>query len=411
MNEYLIELFKEENTVIIPGLGALTVVNRATNELMFMSYLKHNDGTLVKYIAQKEGIETESAKEKIDKYVQEVNTVIENGGTFTVSKVGAFSKDSSGEIQFSAIQEESKAEKVVTVPVITEVEQKTEEVQELPKDEVLPIIEQSVGIAEETANETITNIPEITQETVEEIKVSEEEIIPVVKENPLVAEASESLVASEEEQWNDDLDLPPLNYQPERPKKAILEKTKKDKKPRRNGTLWLVLLALVIFGGASYVGFNYNDLKEKIPFLASGKKDVQEEIVPESEEQSELIEEAEVYEEPIEEVFEEEIVAEEPITKPEVKKTEEKLKPAPVVTSSGLRVDKSLPVQAIVGSFGEEANANRLVEKLRTQGFPAEIIGVYGGLHTVSAASFNSMDDYKANRSQLEGAGAHWVKK
>ena len=74
-------------------------------------------------------------------------------------------------------------------------------------------------------------------------------------------------------------------------------------------------------------------------------------------------------------------------------------------------MDKSLPVQAIVGSFGEEANANRFVEKLRAQGFPAEIIGVYGGLHTVSAASFSSMDDYKANRSQLESVGAHWVKK
>ena len=65
----------------------------------------------------------------------------------------------------------------------------------------------------------------------------------------------------------------------------------------------------------------------------------------------------------------------------------------------------------IVGSFGEVANANRMVEKLQTQGFPAQIIGVYGGLHTVSVASFNSMDEYKANQSQLESAGAHWVKK
>lgn len=406
MNEYLIELFKEENTVIIPGLGALTVVNRVTNELMFMSYLKHNDGTLVKFIAQKEGIEIESAKEKIDKYVQEINTVIENGGTFTVSKVGSFSKDSSGEIQFSAIPNESGSEAVEVVPVSVhpEVEQKTEEIQELPKEEVLPVTEQPVQAGNETVNDSL----EITQEQVEEITNSEEEIVVEVKENPVVAEEPKSVVATEEEQWNDDLDLPPLNYQPERPKKAILEKTKKDKKPRRNGTLWLLLLALVIFGGASYVGFNYNDLKEKIPFLASAETEPTEEEI-------EITEDVINYE--TEEDVQEELIIEEVIeeTVPEIVEEETKGVDSSMrnVTSllRRLRVDKSLPIQVIVGSFGEESNATRLVEKLKAEGFPAEVIGVYGGLHTVSAASFNSMDDYKANRSQLEGIGVHWVKK
>ena len=400
MNEYLIELFKEENTVIIPGLGALTVVNRATNELMFMSYLKHNDGTLVKYIAQKEGIEAESAREKIDSYVQEITTVIANGGTFNISKVGSFSKDSSGEIQFSATQEESGKDSVSAIPTI---EQKTEEIQEIPKDEVFPVEEPAVELAEEPTNKTINNAVETNNPI--------EEVVPEVKAEVPVVEASQPVAATEEEQWNDDLDLPPLNYQPERPKKAILEKTKKDKKPRRTGTFWLLLLALVIFGGASYVGFNYNDLKEKIPFLASKKEEAEEIPDTETKELSELIEEPEIEEEPAEEIFDEEIVAEEPIAKPEIKKPDEKPKQVPAAVSGGLRVDKSLPVQAIVGSFGEEANANRFVEKLRAQGFPAEIIGVYGGLHTVSAASFSSMDDYKANRSQLESVGAHWVKK
>ena len=53
MNNYLIEILKEENTVILPGFGAFTVVNRATNELMFMSFMKYNDGTLVNFIAKK----------------------------------------------------------------------------------------------------------------------------------------------------------------------------------------------------------------------------------------------------------------------------------------------------------------------------------------------------------------------
>jgi cell division septation protein DedD len=401
MNEYLIELFKEENTVIIPGLGALTVVNRATNELMFMSYLKHNDGTLEKYIAHKDGIEKEVAKGKVEQYVQEISNVIENGGTFNIAKIGFFSKDASGEVQFSAIENE-KGNTITPTPLVTKVEEKVEEIQEFSKEEISPVIENIEQKAEEPVISKLV-----------EKKNSVEEAVSEIKEIPIATEEPKIVPATEEEQWNDDLDLPPLNYQPERPKKAILEKTKRDKKPQRNTTVWLLLLGLLIFGGASYIGFNYSDLKEKIPFLASKKETIEVLSIEEIEEPSDIVEEEEFSEDVQDEIIEEEktTVVEEPVAKPEVKKTEKQPKSAPIVTSTGLRVDKNLPIQIIIGSFGEEANANRLVEKLQTQGFPAEIIGVYGGLHTVSAASFNSMDEYKVNRSQLDGVGAHWVKR
>lgn len=404
MNKYLIELFKEENTVIIPGLGALTVVNRATNELMFMSYLKHNDGTLVKYIAQQENIEPDAAKENIDRYVEEIIAAIANGGAFEVDGLGRFSKDASGEIQFSSTQQ-APAEETgpVIVPKVEEQEEVKEVVQEQPVEEV--VIEDAQNKAEEKVAETI-----------EEYTESAEEIITNEPDEPLIVpvEPVQPVPVTEEEQWNDDLDVPPVNYQPERPKKPILEKTKKDKKPRRNGTLWLLLITLIIMGGAAYVGFNYKDLKEKIPFLASSGKEevkgtenpVEDEITKEQDTEPE---ENETWEEATDEELTEEPVTE-PVAAPEEKKPEEKPKPAPVVASGGLRVDKSLPVQVIVGSFGEEGNAGRMVEKLRSQGFPAEIIGIYGGLHTVSAASFSSMEEYRANQSQLQSVGKYWVK-
>ena len=56
MDKYLLEILKEVNTIIIPGLGALTITNKDTGEIMFMDYLKHDDGQLAEYIAQKEFI-------------------------------------------------------------------------------------------------------------------------------------------------------------------------------------------------------------------------------------------------------------------------------------------------------------------------------------------------------------------
>ncbi|MFT5581772.1 MAG: hypothetical protein ACI9G9_001032, partial [Psychromonas sp.] len=46
MNKYFIQLFLEESTVIIPGFGALTMTDEKTGEIMFLPYLKFDDGKL-----------------------------------------------------------------------------------------------------------------------------------------------------------------------------------------------------------------------------------------------------------------------------------------------------------------------------------------------------------------------------
>lgn len=411
--KYLIELLKDENTVIIPGLGALTVVNRNPLDLKFMSYLKFNDGTLVKFIAQQEGIEQDDAKAKIDAFVAEVTAVLEQGKSYEIPEVGVLSKDASGDIQITSQQiEDAVAEEIVAVSETI----KQEQIEELPKEEVAPIIEEPEII--EQIIEAI-EIPAEPEKIDEKIEVVEEKVEQFVEEKtePIITSIEENIVkATEEDQWNDDLDLPPLNYQPERPKTPILEKTKKDKKPRNYKQLIWLFVALLIIGGSAYVGFNYKDLKESIPFLAS-KKEVEEpkeEIQKEETQKEEPVEapaEPEVVPEP--EIVEPEII--EPVEKPVVKKTAPKAtQSAPQhvnVHSGSIKVDKSLPIQVIVGSFGEESNANRMVEKLTAQGFNASVIGVYGGLHTVSVGSFNSMEEFRANQSKFEGAGTYWVKK
>lgn len=405
MNKYLIDLFKDENTVIIPGLGALTIVNRATNELMFMSYLKHNDGTLVKYIAERDGVDTDTAMGKVGRFVEEVKTALDNGGVFRLEQIGTFSKDAAGDIQYAPADEQNSGE-VKAADAVTVVQEEIAEVkEETPEPEpVQEMIVEKEAIVEQREPE----VEQVIQDSVvEEQPVNEEKVAEAVKTE---TEISEVAPASEEEQWNDDLDLPPLNYQPERPKKPILEKTKKDRKPRRTGTVWLLLFALIIVGASAYIGTNYNELKEKIPFLAAEKEVVEENsdaVETEPEQEVEVVAEEAMM--PEEEVVEEPKEVEIPVEKTVEPKVKEQQTTVPV--SGGLRVDKQLPVQIIVGSFGEEANARRMVEKLKAQGFPAEVIGVHNGLHTVSAASFSSMEEYRANQSRLQDVGTHWVKR
>ena len=57
MDKYLLEILQDKNTIIIPGLGALTITNKKTGAIKFMPYLTHDDGALSLYISESEGME------------------------------------------------------------------------------------------------------------------------------------------------------------------------------------------------------------------------------------------------------------------------------------------------------------------------------------------------------------------
>ena len=100
MDKYLLLLLKEVNTIIIPDLGALTITNHSTGEIMFMPYLKYDDGKLAAYISEKEGFELNDAKNLISKYVRDVQAVLDRGESYDMFQFGTFLKDKSGEIIF-----------------------------------------------------------------------------------------------------------------------------------------------------------------------------------------------------------------------------------------------------------------------------------------------------------------------
>lgn len=111
MNNYLLLLLKELKTIIIPGLGALTITNEATNELLFMPFLKYDDSTLSKYIPDKEGMSENDAKNLIAKFVREVLSELDKGEPYDMYQFGSFLKENN-EIVFKQwkIQSENQNE-------------------------------------------------------------------------------------------------------------------------------------------------------------------------------------------------------------------------------------------------------------------------------------------------------------
>ncbi|MCE3295745.1 MAG: hypothetical protein K0R65_1459 [Crocinitomicaceae bacterium] len=101
MDKYLLQILHDVNTIIIPGLGALTVTNKASGEIMFMSFLKHDDGNLAKYISEKENIPENDAKNLIAKYVRDIQAKLDTGDTYDMYQFGRFIKKN-GEIDFES---------------------------------------------------------------------------------------------------------------------------------------------------------------------------------------------------------------------------------------------------------------------------------------------------------------------
>lgn len=413
MDKYLISILKEVNTIIIPGIGALTIVNQETGEVMFMSYMKFDDEKLANHIAEKENWDLNEAKNLVSKYVRDINTKLDQGDSYDIYQFGSFKKGTDGEIEFTPWDGFSNASSD-TVVAENNVE---EDVEELKQEETNPIQEKLEEVQAE-ADEAVVEL----KEEVEEIKAEEDDhsidavidlveevVTPGEEEKKIVEEKSVPPIVpiSEEEQWKDDLDVPPINLKKEIKKKPILEKAEKDKKKKKRGVGFYLLLALlvIIIGGGTFFAINYNDLKEHIPFLASQTKEEIEQ--PEKEEidatPSGDQEEEVISEEPSEELIEE---------TPEQTEIIEEVTPEPIAVSSanGLTVNQSLPIQIIVGSFTEESNAERKIAQLKTAGVNAENIGRYDGLHLVSIGSFNSMSDVKANSETIKSAaGTYWV--
>jgi cell division protein FtsN/nucleoid DNA-binding protein len=508
MNKYLLEILKDTNTVIIPGLGALTITNKETGEMMFMPYLQHDDGKLSAFIAEKDGVDETDAKNIVAKYVREIKAELDKGESFAMFQLGTFSKKEDGDIEFDNWDAPAAEEETPTpaAPVIEETPAEEE-----PVAEEAPVVEPEPEVADEPADakhqeegteSDSTDQPE--SEPVIEQPVAENEQESVVIPEPEAEIAPEPITASDPEPANEPepivdvpiVEVPPI-IEPEpvieqepivseepteilentytrppveepqavsEPEDFITEKTtlepspllddiaptsavaldpeipadvaeseetdgeseEEEEKKKAGVGFWvtLIVVALGIIAGGAYVGRNYNELKQHIPFLAD--KDEEAEKKSLKDEISNVIKEDKYAKPDSESTYEagsdegEEGYTEEGQDEgmdSGSEETTDQVTPEPEVTTPKVTTPDPVnispssggPYKVIAGAFSSQENANRLSAEFKAQGLNSEVF-MKGELHAVSIQSYATSEEANANLSKLQSkAPGAWI--
>jgi cell division septation protein DedD len=503
MNKYFIQLFKEESTVILPGFGALTMTNERSGEIMFMPYLKFDDGKLAAYISETDAIEVQAAQIMIAKFIREIQAELDKGESFDIFEFGSFTKKEDGEIEFTSDLSmgqggKSTSEKAPVAAVIPEtpyvepiiketpiVEPFTEYTAPIDEAYVAPdYIPEPKAFVEEGEVHGDDQNESAIQSDEDEVKDKKDKKKDKKKEKKAQKKAKKSADSkdlinsilsgenlddqSDEENQSEDLGVidgtdqlreitEEIKEVTDEPKaveakiddlehakgdiveeeiaaalsekgqtskidKKALKKEKKEKKAaivteapdgeepikkkRKRGLgFWLLLTFLIaLLGGIAWVGMNFDQVKPHIPFLAEKKEPY---ISPaDTSETIKILKELSKKEE--ETIDEEEeptdSLTNERTDSPEKAKEEAKKKAEIVVLKTKETVQKKEPLKkevktiskaaapligsyhVVVGSFGEQKNAQKLVNELKSKGYKAVLAGTNPtGLLVVSA--------------------------
>ncbi|MFW6352084.1 MAG: HU family DNA-binding protein [Bacteroidota bacterium] len=101
MEQYLLELIKSNNRVIVPNFGAFIVSRDAGTTVLFNNFLSFNDGLLINHISSRKGIDTTEATQQVSDFVDKIKEELDEKGEYTIEKLGRFTKDQSGILRFT----------------------------------------------------------------------------------------------------------------------------------------------------------------------------------------------------------------------------------------------------------------------------------------------------------------------
>jgi len=434
MEKHLRKILQEVNTIIIPGLGALTVTNQKTMEIMFMPYLKYDDGKLSTFISEQEGISSEMAKALILKSIESIQSTIDDGKSFEVKGLGVFSEDSTGDIVFTSsgliaeIEEiDEVVEEKVSFPIDEEVKVEEVKVEEVIVEEVVPDEIELVFEEPEIVEEPV--LEDVEVQAVEEVIVVEAQ---VVEDTVVVFESIDNEVVigesiaselvdgdlSEEtvsEVVSEDLDI-------EEDDTEVFEEVLVKTKKKRGAKFWIfATLLLLLVSGGTYVGLNYDHFKQFNPL--SSKTDTLEVV-----EEEMLIEklESDHTQPKVSKTDKKEAMIHSPAEKkekaPPVIEKESIPEPIPVVASTPQKVEASTAPRSdrkrkatskvvklnhsgkgdrnthlILGTFSEKVNAEGMIDKLSSQGYTTATVLERDGKFSVSLDAFTSKEEAISN--------------
>jgi nucleoid DNA-binding protein len=340
MEKSINALLNNNLRVIIPDFGAFIIRQKEPRIVVFNEFLRYDDGLLTEYISKTEGIEKETALQRLMDFTANITRVLESGKPYNLKGLGKLHQDSSGKIFFDAeilfTPPEKTEQESAELPVI--------EAEDKPRAKARPKrpVKADTAPAEEIQAPVEPPIPVIPESV--PVKVSEAAKVPDPPEriiHPPVVPAEESISTENIE----NLEVPtsiPMNL--------ILK--------------WIILILCV--NAVIFAWFKFGDdirgmfRKKAAPAsLTDSVFDMLSDSVRDAAADTTII-------------FRE---------------------AADLSTAeSNLPVELSLRYYIVAGCFRDEINADELVRSLKDRGFRAEKFGKIGNLYAVSFASFDDKE-------------------
>lgn len=406
MDKFIKLLLETENTVILPGFGAVVVENENTGKLMFNEYLSYNDGKLAKIILDNSNMSEQEVQNYIAKHVREIQITLDKGEAYAIFELGEFSKDKEGKVEFNGNKNSGSTtestSKVAVPPVNDHKQEKTTKKSEEVKQEKSEVEEAKKEEKPKPISSKESTTSEIEKETAPKAKDKKDKADKVDKEKK-----ENKYTPSLTEEKTD-------KSTAKTPTEINKEKAEVKEKKKKSPIKYVLLVLIILIGGAAiFIGLNYNEVKvymgwdkfEEVEEVAQIQEDLQEEEPKNEDIQNDIINDSiasdgiesdttsSSEEENNEAVVENTETAVEEVVQPK----EEVATPLPSSNTGEYHL--------IAGTFSEKSNAEKFVEELKSSGLPAKMIGPYNNMHYVSASSFNSAESANKKAPELRQKG------
>jgi nucleoid DNA-binding protein len=383
MEKHIQYLLNTNLRIIIPDFGAFIIRQKEPLIIVFNELLRYNDGLLIDYIARHENIEKDMAKHQVTEYTENLVKTLESGKEVKLEGIGTLRKTGEDKIEFVQAGKD--------VPKRSAKKATEKKTNAIPSDNTVTfeIIAEDTGTAAKTANEIKSRkglkqsekpqkaetLPKATKgpekmAQVTEKKPQKDKVVPV---EPVEAQAAQPIKEVPVQKAETPVPKQPVA----RPATVVPPVTQvPDKTKRRQQIMWILIVVAAIALINVWVIFH-----TQIRTLFGGK--LVADTLGLQVERDTMTKQAAV----ADSLYAPQELPDDNLSTAGSAKIEEK----PVETVN-LPVAGEKRYYIVAGCFGDEDNADAMVQKLIKKGFQAQKYGKRGNLHCVSYSSFTDRD-------------------
>ena len=389
LSKYIKSLIDIHSRVIVPDLGAFMLKGDSSKTIYFNEFLRFNDGLLVDYISDQEQIEKIEAAKKVKSFVDNINKSLSGNKSVELEGLGALYLDINEKIQLKTSEEN-------TIPPVKQPER---EVETSPREILFELEKSEPEVATPKVETPVSSTPIQETPASSTTPMTEPQVQPIKASKPEPAPKAKQAVpsVSNEKEAPSPKNTETISHVPNTTGRMIFV-----------GVFGVVIIAAIVYFSFFRVPKKDANVNQNITIGAENRKDSatlanDSQTLAENKAVTKKTEGKPVKEEKAKEVSKKAVPA---------KNTEIKAKTAsPIVQKSetpksAVKSANGKKFYVIAGTFSVEANADRMVKKLKEEGFsPDKIRNDNKNVFYVSYSSFGDRESAKEEMKKLKTSG------